>query len=179
MRLHTDKVTPEDLTDAARAANVGLERSTRHGSRSRNHAFDVVLSGSGNSGGRYGQFYFKAATWDEWGIFLAHLYRVDPEMIAGPYKHNHEDEYESFDFLTGDRYSDLRPADQHKRHKWRPTFNTPTNRNLTYCFVPNTVRSYSEFECRCGAVMRQVLDYIGADGQPTRKRPAHMMGAAS
>ena len=170
MRLHTDKVTEADLADAAQAAGVELHRATRHGSWSRNHAFEVTLEGSGREGGAYGNVDGRVGTWDEWGMFLAHLYRIDTDMIAGPYQHNREDEYESFDFLTGDRYRDLTPKGQHKRHKWEPNGIQPT-----YCFMPGTVASYVEHECNCGAIMRRILDYVGEDGTVTRKRPARML----
>ena len=170
MRLHTDKVTEADLTAAAQTAGVELYRADRHGSRSRDHAFEVTLIGNGTQGGAYGTVDGRVGTWDERGMFLAHLYRIDTDMIAGPYRHNRADEYESFDFLTGDRYGDLTPEGQHLQHRWESIGIQPT-----YCFVPGTVASYVEFECRCGAILRRILDYIGEDGTVTRKRPARML----
>jgi hypothetical protein len=81
-------VTDADLYVAAVKAGVDLQRQTRHGSRSRDRAYDVILSGSSpywaNSGG-YGADGFKAATWDEWGWFLAHLFEVDPSVRTRDY----------------------------------------------------------------------------------------------
>jgi hypothetical protein len=85
MRIHGDILDSVDLAAAAVAAGVTIQRQSEHGSRSRIHAYDVILSGSSpywaNSGG-YGADGFKAATWDEWGWFLAYLFEVDPRLTV-------------------------------------------------------------------------------------------------
>jgi formylmethanofuran dehydrogenase subunit B len=86
MRIHGNTITDADLNEAAVKAGVDLERRTRHGSKSRDHAYDVILSGSNtrwaNPGSSSRRNYFKAATWDEWGWFLAHLFEVDPRLTV-------------------------------------------------------------------------------------------------
>jgi hypothetical protein len=83
MRIHTDKITFADLYRAAvnvtahRHATVYVDGLTLHASRSRRAAWEVKLTGDGTHSRR------RAATWDQWGWFLAHLFDVDPEMIVG------------------------------------------------------------------------------------------------
>ena len=104
MRIHTDKIEHAHLRTARKAANTPEDGYVRlhameHGSRSRARAFEVGLEGDGtrnkrrrNPGTRrdsdraYDKERQYAATWDAWGRFLAHLYTVDPSMVAGPYK---------------------------------------------------------------------------------------------
>ncbi len=89
LRLHTDTLTKSDLE---RAAPSGVDVNVVcHGSRQRDHAFEVALRGYGarhnrrvNSGQRgAGDEY--AATYSDWGHWLACLFRKDPKMIAGQY----------------------------------------------------------------------------------------------
>lgn len=85
MRIHGNTVTDADLYVAAVKAGVDLQRQTRHGSRSRNRAYDVILSGSSRywaNSGSYGADGFKAATWNEWGWFLSYLFSVDPRLTV-------------------------------------------------------------------------------------------------
>ena len=92
MRIHTDHLTESNIYNAARFARVDVVKLARHGSRSRDHAFDVKLEGEsrrrpngGCSGAGYASGY--AATWDQWGVFLAILFDVDPGMFT-PYDSN-------------------------------------------------------------------------------------------
>ncbi len=140
MRLHT-KVSETDVYTAARKAGVEVENLSRHGSRKRSHAFEVTLSGSGswaNSGG-YGAAGHKSATWDEWGIFLDALYRVDAQMVAGEAYQGRE----HFRWVTGARYDNLRPGAQHKRHRWNPQGRSAGG-------------GYYVSECKCGAILRRL-----------------------
>lgn len=99
MRIHTDVITRADLLNAQAAAITPEDgyvflHAKEHGSRSRSHAFEIALEGDGTKnrrrrnpgtwGGNRDKGY--AATWEAWGRFLAYLYRVDPDMVAGPYK---------------------------------------------------------------------------------------------
>lgn len=98
MRIHTDVITRADLLNAEKAARSPEDGHVflsvmEHGSRSRARAFEVALEGDGtknrrrrNPGTGPNRDKGYAATWDAWGRFLAHLYTVDPNMIAGPYK---------------------------------------------------------------------------------------------
>ena len=105
MRLHSDKLTEQDLHDALRtekeigriAESVTFKVLDSHGSKSHARAFEVQLESwaqvkgdgrrvgnSGSYGAMSGGDY--AATFDEWGWFLAALYRVDQDMICGSAK---------------------------------------------------------------------------------------------
>jgi hypothetical protein len=131
MRIHSSTLTHTDLQNAARVAGVSFERLTTHGSRIRHGAYDVLLTGSGTTrgnSGTHGAAYHKAATWDEWGIFLNHLFEEDPEAVVRNIYHGRRDFHE----CTGGRYRTLKPSEQHLRHRW--TWDHGTG------------------ECKCGAV---------------------------
>lgn len=102
MRLHT-KLTINDVRNALQTAKeagkcsvlVSFDKLEIHQSRKREGAFEVKLrwngmkikgdgrcwtnSGSAGSGGHY------AAMYDEWGWFIAELFKADPEAIFGSY----------------------------------------------------------------------------------------------
>jgi hypothetical protein len=103
MRIHSDTLTRDDfgraLADAGLIADgVFLDGLMIHGSRSRAHGFEVRLAAmpgrdrngkarrAPNSGTRGSLAGVKAATYDEWGYWLAELYDRDPDAIAGYYK---------------------------------------------------------------------------------------------
>lgn len=122
MRIHTDTLTPADLAAAVKRA--GLKPSnlafTEHGSRKRARAFNVTLTGTSsrrsNPGASGASFRPRAATWDEWGMFLAHLFAIDPDAhVPGIYESG-----DHFRWVTGARFDTLTPADQHGRtgHRW-------------------------------------------------------------
>ena len=111
MRIHTDKLATADLLAAAGKAFVQFERLDVKGSRSHHHAFDVLLSGSSPRRAQRNDFY--AATWDEWGIFLAEVFSRDPGARADRYA-----DAESFHRITGDRFRSLTHAQQHRSHRW-------------------------------------------------------------
>lgn len=83
MRIHSDTLDRDTVFRAALAAKTYAEVLSAHGSRSRAGAFEVQLSGSSPYTAQSGAW--KAATWDEWGVFLDSLFDIDPHMIAGPY----------------------------------------------------------------------------------------------
>ena len=92
MRLHTDNLTYRDLIEAL-PSGVHAHIIAK-GSRKRDHAFEVTLyvldkdalhRRFGNSGG-YGASDEVAATWDEWGVWMAALYELDPNAIVGWYE---------------------------------------------------------------------------------------------
>ena len=87
MRIHSNEIMRPHLVAAAQAAGIELAFCEKAGSRKRSHAYEVTLSGSSryatqSNGVPRGT---KAATWDEWGIFLMRLFDLDCTMIAGPY----------------------------------------------------------------------------------------------
>lgn len=99
MRLHTN-LSESDILSAGVQAGVVFQRLDEYGSRKRPRAFDVILSGRGRRGNRYGVGDFQSASWDQWGVFLGALYRKDAAMVAG-------EAYscaEHFDWSTNHRY---------------------------------------------------------------------------
>ncbi len=91
MKLHTNTLEHGDLV-AALPDRV-YARPLRTGSRKRDHGFIVYLEGSSPRRSQHDREAF-AATWDEWGMWLAALYDRDPEMIAGQYG-SREDFYDT------------------------------------------------------------------------------------
>jgi len=86
MRLHTDTIELHQVHQAAHVARADITISV-HGSRKRDHAFDVKLTGESRrrpNGGSSNSEY--AATWDQWGVFLAHLFAIDPRMTCWAYR---------------------------------------------------------------------------------------------
>lgn len=140
MRIHSDSIEELDVRKAARLAGASFLRLDTKGSRSRAGAFDVILSGSGvhKSQGGYGMVTDEqAATWDEWGIVLGHLYRLDPNLKTPYYA-----DADHFVWMTGGRFtSEFTPAQQHRTHRWHHSGDSVTG-------------SYSVRECKCGAVQR-------------------------
>lgn len=120
MRIHTNSLTVTDLAEAGKRAGAGVQvLFTWHGSRKRAQAWDVSLTGTSSrrtNAGNRGAGDDYAATWDEWGMFLAELFRRDPEAtIPGVY-----DTAGDFDYKTGCRFDDLTPDQQHggSGHRW-------------------------------------------------------------
>jgi hypothetical protein len=104
VRIHTDTLAYRDFFDAQdtvkreTGAPVFFHGETslpRYRSRPRRQAYVVKLASDGtltrrrvNYGtARYADRFDRpfSATWDQWGWFLAHLFTVDPDAIAGPY----------------------------------------------------------------------------------------------
>jgi hypothetical protein len=140
MRLHSNSADALDVRKAATLAGVAFTRFDLKGSRSHAQAFDVILTGSShrrqNTRGRTDDM---AATWDEWGMFLGHLFDLDPAMVAtGAYESG-----EHFHWATGGRYrrGSLHPSTQHANHNWEWTGHSAGG-------------AYSCHECECGAVRR-------------------------
>lgn len=139
MRIHSDILTARDIYRAtsARGMTGVYAEVTSHGSRKRHHAFNLMLTGTSsrrpNSGNRGADSDDYAATWDEWGMVLAELYAIDPNMDATYYA-----SADDFHWKTGGRFYSLTAVDQHGRggHRWE------------FDGVPR------EHECKCGAVRR-------------------------
>lgn len=130
MRIHSDFITATDihaaLSKAEELNNVSLhfEVMTSHNSRSRKAAFEVQLGtyskvkgdkrGYKNSG-QYGASDVYAATWTEWGIFFAELFKIDPAMNAGgKYGYKNADDYhkQTFGmFLTAEEFEEAYSID--------------------------------------------------------------------
>lgn len=129
MKLHSAKITSADVYAAARRAGVSVNELTEHGSRSHGTAFSVYLEGSSprQSNGRD----HKAATWDEWGMVMADLYRIDPNAMWGSKAWGYTNA-DDFHDKTQNRFAKGMPYDLHTQHKWqyshrysRPLSDTP------------------------------------------------------
>ena len=105
MKLHTDTLTTSTifhaLADAKAKGNVArdvfLVVFHPGGSRSRQRGFEIQLGASNKTSGptrtrhyknsgQYGADSTWAASYDEWGWFIAELYLIDPNAIFGPYR---------------------------------------------------------------------------------------------
>lgn len=141
MKIHSDKITAAHMYDAAHKAGVDFERMDQKGSRSKARAFDFLLTGSSNrrpnSGHRGATGDVYAATWDEWGMFLAYLFDVDPDAKATYY-----DNAEDFHWQTAARFHALIPSQQCRDHNWKFQGRAATG-------------SYAVYECpKCEAIKR-------------------------
>jgi hypothetical protein len=93
MRIHSDILTRDDLFAAigavrADAPDIYLEHASAHGSRSRTRAFEVALRGMGARHTRRPNFGGDgyAATYHDWGYWIAELFAIDHDAVIGPYK---------------------------------------------------------------------------------------------
>jgi hypothetical protein len=99
MKIHSDTLTETDLWREL-PSGCYIDNLTRHGSRSRDHAFKFNMSAtpgpdahgldrcySRNTGiyGGPGSAYEKAATWIEWGDWIVRLFLIDPKAKIGDY----------------------------------------------------------------------------------------------
>ena len=117
MRIHTS-LTREQIA-GIKIEGVTMGNLSSHGSRTHKRAFEVGLSGSGLTGGRYGQADFKTAVWDEWGAWLNELYLLDRDARCGNRKHpiyaDAADFHESTQYRFHGGFDMSRLC---KRHKW-------------------------------------------------------------
>ena len=99
MRIHADNLTMLQVYAAAKVARAELE-ITFHGSRKRDHAFEVKLTGESR---RRPNFHdgsdVYAATWDQWGVFLAELFAADSTLTTQYYV-----DAEAYANATADRF---------------------------------------------------------------------------
>lgn len=135
MRIHTS-LTRDEIRGCI-PSGVTVLGLSQHGSRSRSHAFELSLSGSGRQGGQWGNLDEKSATWDEWGIVLAGIFRLDPNATTRDYENG-----EHFRWATGARYDSLKVTAQHN-HRWSHKGTVVTG-------------SYYVSDCSCGAVLRRM-----------------------
>jgi hypothetical protein len=132
MRIHTDVLTYADMHNAARDLPEVFVTVTPHGSRKRNHAWELVLSAVPRKGrrnrntGSHGDAFKAAAYWDEWGVVLSWLFSIDPNMTCWAY-----DGAEDFHHKTDGRFRNVAALEIHPYHKW------------------NSYAPYSQ-SCKCG-----------------------------
>lgn len=124
MRIHTNELLWRDIRTAATTAGVTLLRDSEHKSRTHKRAFDVILSGNSPYRVHQGQNrrpdeeYFgdeKAASWDQWGIFLSLLFEADADLKT-PYYASREE----FHWRTSARFDRWDPEEtqEHRQHRW-------------------------------------------------------------
>lgn len=119
MKIHSNSLTEAHIHTATRShgmKGVYAEVSTQ-GSRSRARAFTVKLTGTSNRNQNPGtgrdRYVEKAATFDEWGMFIDFLFLCDEDAVIGQYKG-----YEHFKACTFGRYESLTQPYAHGNHKW-------------------------------------------------------------
>jgi hypothetical protein len=109
MRVHSSIITERDLF-AAVPQGCYLKQPSRHGSRSHGAAFECQLRGaearhtrrpnSGTRGADWGDEY--AATYDDWGHWIARLFDIDPDA-----KMTYYSDREDFHRQTDYRYASV------------------------------------------------------------------------
>lgn len=146
---------------------VGINTLTEHGSRTHAHAFELQLSGDSTRGpnsGAYGMNTWddKAATWDQWGLFLSALFDADPDARVGGAKNPIYINREHFHWTTGNRYAGT-PDDNGVPRVDAPTgmFFHPGNggyhRQHKWVWEGWSVTdAYSVSRCACGAIVRRM-----------------------
>jgi len=149
MRLHTNTIELHQVHQAAHVARADITVSV-HGSRKRDHAFEVHLTGEsrrrpqgGSSNGEY------AATWDQWGVFLAHLFAIDPTMTCYAYRDAHD-----YAGKTADRFGapeDVMTSEGYKREFVAYGWPEDAHGDHTFRYVGR----HGEQSCtKCSAVQR-------------------------
>lgn len=114
MKIHSDTLTFADISACVPEGcylavfhhkGFGRTRCGYEGSRSRARGFVVRLSGSNPRPMR--NLDDKAATWDEWGNFIAAIFKLDPAAIVGWYK-------------TRENFMDVTRAEYERTRTYRP-----------------------------------------------------------
>lgn len=117
MKIRSNHITRNDIRDAAQTIpSVLHEVRQTFQPRNFNYGYDVVLFSSRLEGRpSAGMPGWKAATWDEFGIFIDQLFAIDPDAEIAWYKG-----YEDFIVKTRAEYercAEYRPQDN-KRAPW-------------------------------------------------------------
>jgi hypothetical protein len=105
MKLHSDKITIDNIYAALLAAknaggvakDVTFVVGHKSLSRSRQHGYEIQLGTLDKTSGPTRTRHYKnsgtngaenvyAATYAEWGWFIAELFAIDPDATFGPYK---------------------------------------------------------------------------------------------
>jgi hypothetical protein len=121
MRIHTDASIQEIQAAISASGAYEAEDTMWHASQTHTHAFDVHLAGSSRRRPGFGSYAdHYAATWDEWGLFFAALYRADANARCGgsvksPVYANAGDYHRQ----TANRFLHGRPDDMHGDHDFR------------------------------------------------------------
>lgn len=129
MRIHTSLNYAEAL--ACRPESAYFTKLEEHGSRSRERAFEVILTGSSHRKQNTRDHYRadQAATWDEWGVFFGRLFNADPDATCYAY-----DGQDDFNWKTGDRFAEGEmPEDTHAQHRFEYVGQLATGVHLSRC----------------------------------------------
>lgn len=119
------------MVDAAQAARVNFTRYGEGKSRSHVRVFDVILTGESRRHQNGGPD--KAATWDQWGVFLSVLFSRDPNAVCGTVKRPVYADMWDFEFKTHGRFEgNTWPDDAHGDHTFRYS-GTPYVQQCTKC----------------------------------------------
>lgn len=118
MRIHTNATRAQ--VESINVPGITLGGITEHRSHTHERAFEVGLSGSGRQGGAYGRVSYVTATWDEWGVWLSHLYEIDlAARCGGNAKSPIYTDRSDFHHCTGGRFlGDFDLTKQHRQHRW-------------------------------------------------------------
>lgn len=137
MRIYTNENTWSNVYDAARKAGVTFTRAESFTPRVSQEkggfdsGFDLILTGDSRRNQNQGDD--KAATWDQWGVFLSVLFNVDNDMKAGSPTQPYYDGSADFDYKTDGRFSNpgVFPDDTHGDHTFR--YSGPGSHTCTKC----------------------------------------------
>lgn len=116
MKLYSDILSEEDLRAASGVAGVSmweLERIERP--RKRQNAWNVYLTGSASY--RSQATGEPAATWDEHGVWMAELYKRDPNLVVAYYRNLSHFVAETRRFVESP-YNREQPERKRKRGLW-------------------------------------------------------------
>lgn len=133
MRIHSNTLTASDLADAAHDARVNFTRYGEGKSKSHARFFDVILTGESRRHQNGGPD--MAATWDQWGVFLAVLFDRDRNMVCGTVKSPVYNGQDNFDYRTDYRFDNVNnfwPTDAHGDHTFRYS-GIPFQQKCTKC----------------------------------------------
>lgn len=101
MIIHTD-LDIDSIRAAGKLARVDFHRLNQRGSKSKARAFDVILTGNAKRASGFGRDDYRPAMWDEWGIFLGAVFRVDPTAsCVGAYY-----DAEHYEWCTNGRFDE-------------------------------------------------------------------------
>ncbi len=139
MKIHSDILTTANFYNAVKARGmigVNVDEVRVKGSTKRARGFDLYLSGNSASRQNMRDSGEYAAQYDEWGIVLDELYRIDPALLAAMYA-----DYEDFKAKTVNRFDTLQGGQTHRKHTWKPV-EDEDGKMVGYHSV-----------CKCGAQM--------------------------
>jgi hypothetical protein len=135
MRIHT-RAPLNAFDQAASKAGATLEDLTVHRSRKSLFGIEVHLLGASNHWAGHSGASGYGATWDQWGVFLAAIFTVDPAMSCRAYKDAADFTYKTAGRFPVGAYPEWAgarmPADYHGDHTWQ-TLNVINGRYVQTC----------------------------------------------